>query len=181
MFGAGPNEDREPGDRAALQFSPAVLAQAQELRLSFLRQEVVRGRLPPRLDVFSNALSYMAGYGLKAYLITQDIRQIVDPMSIGSQTTCRSVSACSRCSTAEVSLQPVDAAVSIAVRNRSLPYCLPSYSRPIICFVPRCLPCRFISACQISSKLSGHSPARRCCSSGRDPARAPGFRYSTSR
>ena len=31
-----------------------------------------------RMDVFSNALSYMAGYGLKAYLITQDIRQIVD-------------------------------------------------------------------------------------------------------
>ena len=31
-----------------------------------------------RMDIFSNALSYMAGYGLKAYLITQDIRQIVD-------------------------------------------------------------------------------------------------------
>jgi type IV secretion system protein VirD4 len=31
-----------------------------------------------RMDVFSDALSYMAGYGLKAYLITQDIRQIVD-------------------------------------------------------------------------------------------------------
>ena len=31
-----------------------------------------------RMPVFANALSYMAGYGLKAYLITQDIRQIVD-------------------------------------------------------------------------------------------------------
>jgi type IV secretion system protein VirD4 len=30
------------------------------------------------MKVFANALSYMAGYGLKAYLITQDIRQIVD-------------------------------------------------------------------------------------------------------
>jgi type IV secretion system protein VirD4 len=31
-----------------------------------------------RMELFSDALSYMAGYGLKAYLITQDIRQIVD-------------------------------------------------------------------------------------------------------
>jgi type IV secretory pathway TraG/TraD family ATPase VirD4 len=31
-----------------------------------------------RMDVFGDALSYMAGYGLKAYLITQDIRQIVE-------------------------------------------------------------------------------------------------------
>src|SRR5712664_440684 len=31
-----------------------------------------------RMEIFSDALSYMAGYGLKAYLITQDIRQIVD-------------------------------------------------------------------------------------------------------
>ena len=30
------------------------------------------------MEVFADALSYMAGYGLKAYLITQDIRQIVD-------------------------------------------------------------------------------------------------------
>src|SRR5260370_15833558 len=30
------------------------------------------------MEIFSDALSYMAGYGLKAYLITQDIRQIVD-------------------------------------------------------------------------------------------------------
>ena len=29
------------------------------------------------MEVFADALSYMAGYGLKAYLITQDIRQIV--------------------------------------------------------------------------------------------------------
>src|ERR1700761_6972061 len=31
-----------------------------------------------RMEVFADALSYMAGYGLKAYLITQDIRQITD-------------------------------------------------------------------------------------------------------
>ena len=31
-----------------------------------------------RMEVFADALSYMAGYGLKAYLITQDIRQIID-------------------------------------------------------------------------------------------------------
>jgi type IV secretion system protein VirD4 len=31
-----------------------------------------------RMEVFADALSYMAGYGLKAYLIAQDIRQIVD-------------------------------------------------------------------------------------------------------
>jgi type IV secretion system protein VirD4 len=31
-----------------------------------------------RMELFADALSYMAGYGLQAYLITQDIRQIVD-------------------------------------------------------------------------------------------------------
>lgn len=31
-----------------------------------------------RMPVFASALSYMGGYGLKAYLITQDIRQIVE-------------------------------------------------------------------------------------------------------
>jgi type IV secretion system protein VirD4 len=31
-----------------------------------------------RMEIFADALSYMAGYGMKAYLITQDIRQIVD-------------------------------------------------------------------------------------------------------
>jgi len=31
-----------------------------------------------RMEIFADALSYMAGFGLKAYLITQDIRQIVD-------------------------------------------------------------------------------------------------------
>jgi len=30
------------------------------------------------MELFADALSYMAGYGLKAYLITQDIRQILD-------------------------------------------------------------------------------------------------------
>ena len=31
-----------------------------------------------RMEIFADALSYMAGYGIKAYLITQDIRQIVE-------------------------------------------------------------------------------------------------------
>ncbi len=31
-----------------------------------------------RMEVFADALSYMAGYGLKTYLITQDLRQVVD-------------------------------------------------------------------------------------------------------
>jgi type IV secretion system protein VirD4 len=31
-----------------------------------------------RMEIFADALSYMAGFGLKAYLVTQDIRQIVD-------------------------------------------------------------------------------------------------------
>jgi len=31
-----------------------------------------------RMEIFTDALSYMAGFGLKAYLITQDIRQLVD-------------------------------------------------------------------------------------------------------
>jgi type IV secretion system protein VirD4 len=31
-----------------------------------------------RMEIFADALSYMAGYGIKAYLVTQDIRQIVD-------------------------------------------------------------------------------------------------------
>ena len=35
-----------------------------------------------KMDVFAGALSYMAGYGLKAYLITQDIRQIVEEYGV---------------------------------------------------------------------------------------------------
>lgn len=31
-----------------------------------------------KMEVFADALSYMSGFGLKAYLITQDIRQIVE-------------------------------------------------------------------------------------------------------
>jgi type IV secretion system protein VirD4 len=31
-----------------------------------------------RMEIFADALSYMAGYGLKAYLIAQDVRQIID-------------------------------------------------------------------------------------------------------
>jgi type IV secretion system protein VirD4 len=35
-----------------------------------------------RMELFGDALSYMAGYGLKAYLITQDIRQILDQYGV---------------------------------------------------------------------------------------------------
>jgi type IV secretion system protein VirD4 len=35
-----------------------------------------------RMELFADALSYMAGYGLKAYLITQDIRQILDQYGV---------------------------------------------------------------------------------------------------
>lgn len=35
-----------------------------------------------RMEIFADALSYMAGYGLKAYLVTQDIRQIVDEYGV---------------------------------------------------------------------------------------------------
>ena len=45
------------------------------LRLLFMVDEFPSLK---RMEVFADALSYMAGYGLKAYLITQDIRQIVD-------------------------------------------------------------------------------------------------------
>lgn len=31
-----------------------------------------------KMQIFADALSYMAGYGLKAYLIAQDVRQIID-------------------------------------------------------------------------------------------------------
>jgi type IV secretion system protein VirD4 len=44
-------------------------------RLLFMIDEFASLR---RMDIFADALSYMAGFGLKAYLITQDIRQIVD-------------------------------------------------------------------------------------------------------
>src|SRR5947209_8853095 len=39
---------------------------------------MIVNRLTERMEIFADALSYMAGYGLKAYLITEDIRQIVD-------------------------------------------------------------------------------------------------------
>lgn len=35
-----------------------------------------------RMEIFGDALSYMAGYGIKAYLITQDIRQVVDAYGV---------------------------------------------------------------------------------------------------
>jgi type IV secretion system protein VirD4 len=35
-----------------------------------------------RMELFADALSYMAGYGLKAYLVTQDIRQILDQYGV---------------------------------------------------------------------------------------------------
>ncbi len=49
--------------------------QANPYKLLFLIDEFPSLQ---RMDIFSKALSYMAGYGLKAYLITQDIRQIID-------------------------------------------------------------------------------------------------------
>src|SRR2546425_9421686 len=49
--------------------------QANRHKLLFLIDEFPSLK---RMEVFADALSYMAGYGLKAYLITQDIRQIVD-------------------------------------------------------------------------------------------------------
>lgn len=49
--------------------------QTKRHRLLFLIDEFPSLK---RMEVFADALSYMAGYGLKAYLITQDIRQIVD-------------------------------------------------------------------------------------------------------
>jgi type IV secretion system protein VirD4 len=35
-----------------------------------------------KMDIFADALSYMGGFGLKAYLITQDIRQIVQEYGV---------------------------------------------------------------------------------------------------
>jgi type IV secretion system protein VirD4 len=35
-----------------------------------------------KMDVFADALSYMGGYGLKAFLITQDIRQIIEEYGV---------------------------------------------------------------------------------------------------
>src|SRR5262249_62086709 len=35
-----------------------------------------------RMELFADALSYMAGYGLKAFLVTQDIRQILDQYGV---------------------------------------------------------------------------------------------------
>ncbi len=36
-----------------------------------------------RMDLFANALSYMAGYGMKAFLIAQDLRQLRAPEAYG--------------------------------------------------------------------------------------------------
>ena len=48
-------------------------------RLLFLIDEFPSLR---KMKVFADALSYMAGFGLKAYLITQDIRQIVEEYGV---------------------------------------------------------------------------------------------------
>jgi type IV secretion system protein VirD4 len=59
-----------------------------------------------RMELFGDALSYMAGYGLKAYLITQDIRQILDQYglneSIVSNCNVRIAFAPNQIDTAEV-------------------------------------------------------------------------------
>lgn len=59
-----------------------------------------------RMDVFADALSYMGGYGIKAYLIAQDIRQIVQEYgiheSIVSNCHLRVVFAPNQLETAEV-------------------------------------------------------------------------------
>lgn len=59
-----------------------------------------------RMELFGDALSYMAGYGLKAYLITQDIRQILDQYgmneSIVSNCNVRIAFAPNQIETAEV-------------------------------------------------------------------------------
>jgi hypothetical protein len=58
------------------------------------------------MEIFADALSYIAGYGLKAYLITQDIRQIVDAYgqneSIVSNCHIRIASAPNQYETAEL-------------------------------------------------------------------------------
>ena len=48
-------------------------------RLLFLIDEFPSLR---KMEIFADALSYMAGFGLKAYLITQDIRQIVEEYGV---------------------------------------------------------------------------------------------------
>ena len=48
-------------------------------RLLFLIDEFPSLR---KMEIFVDALSYMAGFGLKAYLITQDIRQIVEEYGV---------------------------------------------------------------------------------------------------
>jgi type IV secretion system protein VirD4 len=54
--------------------------QGSELKRSKHRLLLMIDEFPSlkNMEVFADALSYMAGYGLKAYLITQDIRQIVN-------------------------------------------------------------------------------------------------------
>lgn len=57
-----------------MEFQGAVQVQNRH-RLLFLIDEFPSLK---RMPLFSDALSFMAGYGLKSYLIAQDIRQIVD-------------------------------------------------------------------------------------------------------
>ena len=66
-----------------------------------------------RMELFADALSYMAGYGLKAYLITQDIRQVLDQYglheSIVSNCHVRVAFAPNQLETAEVLSKVMDA------------------------------------------------------------------------
>src|SRR5690349_18773447 len=96
-------------------------------------------------------------------------------MSIGSQAGRRHASACRKCRTAATSQQSSDKHRSTACWSFPRPCSLPSVSNSIICLVPFCFPCRSLSAFQNVSKLTGHNPAWRCCSSGFDPANAPGL------
>jgi type IV secretion system protein VirD4 len=54
---------------------PANVQKNNKHRLLFLIDEFPSLK---RMEVFADALSFMAGFGLKAYLIAQDVRQIVD-------------------------------------------------------------------------------------------------------
>ena len=54
---------------------PQNVQKENKYRLLFLIDEFPSLK---RMEVFADALSFMAGFGLKAYLIAQDIRQIVD-------------------------------------------------------------------------------------------------------
>jgi type IV secretion system protein VirD4 len=63
-----------------LVFTTIVNRLTEELRTNRHRLLFLIDEFPSlrRLPVFADALSYMAGYGIKAFLIAQDLRQLVD-------------------------------------------------------------------------------------------------------